>query len=149
MPALLLVIAALLVGGCGAGTGGADAPAQDAPPAGGESRDPAGDSGSGPDRRPRLRQARCPAELDNCAEASGRVVFVEAVDPDGDGDAHYVLAGGDVTAPGLSVIDVPIDLRPKRLPRVGDRVSAAGPVFRGSYGQRQIQAVEVHHSPRR
>ena len=70
------------------------------------------------------------------------------MDPDGDGDAHYVLAGGRITAPGISVIDVPKDLRPRRLPRLGDRVSAAGPVFTGSYGQRQIQALEVHHQRR-
>ncbi len=56
----------------------------------------------------------------NCASATGRVVYVEAVDPDGDGDAHFVLAGGNVTGPGLSVIDVRRDLRPDPLPRAGD-----------------------------
>jgi len=72
------------------------------------------------------------------------VIFVEAVDPDGDGDAHLVLASGQsVTAPGLTVVDVPQALRPRPLPRAGDRVSAAGPVFTGSYGQRQIEAVDV------
>jgi hypothetical protein len=72
------------------------------------------------------------------------VIFVEAVDPDGDGDAHLVLASGQgVTAPGITVIDVPRALRPRPLPGPGDRVSAAGPVFTGSYGQRQIEAVEV------
>ena len=76
---------------------------------------------------------------------TGRVVYVEAVDPDGDGDAHYVLAGGEVTAPGLSVIDVGRDLRPRRLPRPGELVSAAGPVYTGSHGQKQIEAVELHH----
>ena len=100
------------------------------------------------ERRPPLRIARCPPGLENCEEAVGRVIAVEAVDPDGDGDAHYVLAGGRITAPGLSVIDVAKHLRPRRLPRVGDRVSAAGPVFTGSYGQRQIQALEVHHQRR-
>ncbi|MGI8632311.1 MAG: hypothetical protein ACR2NA_07160 [Solirubrobacterales bacterium] len=75
----------------------------------------------------------------------GRVITLEAVDPDGDGDAHYVLAGGSVTGPGLSVIDVGVDLRPERLPKVGDWVSARGPVFTGSYGQRQIEATELRH----
>ena len=96
-----------------------------------------------------VRRARCPADLENCSQATGRVVYVEAVDPDGDGDAHYVLSGGSITAPGMSVIDVPRDLRPKRLPRIGDQVSAAGPVYTGSFGQRQIEAIEVHHHPRR
>ncbi len=72
------------------------------------------------------------------------MVFVEAVDPDGDGDAHLVLASGQsVTAPGITVVDVPQALRPRALPGPGDRVSAAGPVFTGSYGQRQIEAVDV------
>jgi hypothetical protein len=40
-------------------------------------------------------------------------------------------------------VDVAPRLRPRRDPGVGDRVAAAGPVYRGSYGQRQIEAVEV------
>jgi hypothetical protein len=97
---------------------------------------------------PRVERARCEPAADNCAAVTGRVIFVEREDPDGDGDAHYVLAGGNVTASGLSVIDVRRELRPRRLPRLGDLVSAAGPVFTGSYGQRQIEATEVHHQRR-
>ena len=95
--------------------------------------------------RPAVRKASCPEDLANCRSATGRVTFVEAVDPDGDGDSHYVLAGGDITLPGISVIDVKPSLRPRTLPARGDWVSAAGPVYRGSYGQRQIEAVVVHH----
>ena len=73
------------------------------------------------------------------------MLYVEAVDPDGDGDAHYLLLGGAVTAPGLSIIDVAAALRPPRLPGLGDLVSAAGPVYPGTHGQHQIQATEVHH----
>jgi hypothetical protein len=76
------------------------------------------------------------------------VIYVERKDPDGDGDAHYVLGGGNITGPGLSVIDVGRHLRPRRLPRPGDEVSAAGPVFTGSFGQRQIEAVVVHQRRR-
>jgi hypothetical protein len=101
-----------------------------------------------PRDRPPLEPARCPPDLANCSEATGRVIAVEAVDPDGDGDAHYVLAGGSITAPGLSVVDVPRELRPRRLPRIGDEVTAAGPVYTGSYGQRQIEAIEVRHRRR-
>jgi hypothetical protein len=55
------------------------------------------------------------------------VLHVERVDPDGDGDAHLVLASpAGVTAPGLTVVDVTARLRPKPLPKRGDRVSAAG-----------------------
>jgi hypothetical protein len=101
-----------------------------------------------PQRRATVRRAHCPPDAENCMAVTGRVIYVEAVDPDGDGDAHYVLAGGRVTAPGLSVIDVGPHLRPRRLPRPGELVSAAGPVFTGSYGQRQIEADELHHQRR-
>jgi hypothetical protein len=97
---------------------------------------------------PRLEPARCPPDLANCSTASGRIVYVERVDPDGDGDAHFVLdSRQSITLPGLSVIDVRKDLRPDPLPEVGDRISAAGPVYRGSYGQKQIEAIEVNVAP--
>ena len=131
-PALLILVVALV-----AGCGGGDDPSSQA-----ETRAPRGDA---PTERATVRRARCDPGAANCAAVTGRVVYVEAVNPDGDGDAHYVLAGGDVTAPGLSAIDVRRDLRPRRLPRPGELVSAAGPVFTGSFGQRQIEAVEVHH----
>jgi hypothetical protein len=99
-------------------------------------------------RRATVQHAHCAADAGNCAAVTGRVVYVEAVDPDGDGDAHYVLAGGRVTAPGLSVIDVAKDMRPRRLPKPGELVSAAGPVYTGSHGQHQIEAVELHHQRR-
>jgi hypothetical protein len=89
-----------------------------------------------------LRRARCPAALDGCRTALGRVVLVESVDPDGDGDLHVVLAGRDaITGPGLTAVDVRPGLRPRRDPRVGQLATAAGQVQRGTYGQRQIHAV--------
>jgi hypothetical protein len=102
-----------------------------------------------PAKRPTVRRVHCARDAGNCAEVTGRVLYVEAVDPDGDGDAHYVLAGGNVTAPGLSVVDVRRELRPRRLPRSGELVSAAGPVYTGSHGQKQIEAVAVNHQRRR
>jgi hypothetical protein len=103
---------------------------------------------AGPSRRspsPRLQPATCPPAAGNCRSASGRVLYVERVDPDGDGDAHFVLASRQsITGPGISVIDVKRSLRPSPLPGRGDRMSAAGPVYSGSYGQRQIEAVELH-----
>lgn len=95
--------------------------------------------------RARLEPARCPANATNCEAASGTIIYVERADPDGDGDAHFVLASSDgITAPGISVIDVRKDLRPEPLPGPGERISAAGPVYSGSYGQRQIQAEVVN-----
>ena len=111
---------------------------------------PASGVSAGPDQarpqttqeRTALRRARCPRGLQGCRTALGRVVYVESVDPDGDGDLHVVLFGRDgITAPGLTAVDVRRGLRPRRDPRVGQLVTAAGPVQRGSYGQRQIHAV--------
>lgn len=41
------------------------------------------------------------------------------------------------------MIDVERELRPHPLPGPGDLLGAAGPVYTGSYGQRQIQATQV------
>jgi len=89
-----------------------------------------------------LKRATCPSDLRGCRSAIGRVVLVESVDPDGDGDLHVVVVGRDsVTAPGFTAVDVRRGLRPRRDPKVGQLVTAAGQVQRGSYGQRQIHAV--------
>jgi hypothetical protein len=132
MRPLSLVFVALLIAGCGERTPDPPRPAPSA-------------SAEAPRVRPSVERARCADAAARCAAVTGRVLYVEAVDPDGDGDAHYVVAGGNVTAPGLSVIDVERGLRPRRLPRAGELVSAAGPVFTGSYGQHQIEATELHH----
>jgi hypothetical protein len=77
----------------------------------------------------------------DCTSASGTILYVERVDPDGDGDAHFVLLDSKgVTAPGVTVVDVAAGLRPQPLPGPGDALSAAGPVLTGSFGQRQIEA---------
>lgn len=97
------------------------------------------------DRSVRVDPARCPVDLPECRTASGRILYVERVDADGDGDAHFVLASGDsITAPGISTIAVERSLRPRPLPGPGDRLSAAGEVFRGRFGQKQIEAVVLH-----
>ena len=106
-----------------------------------------GDAAASPKARPAetiAPRARCPADLAGCRTATGRILYVERVDPDGDGDAHFVLASREgITAPGISVIDVRRDLRPHPLPGPGDRLSGAGLVQVGSYGPRQIEAVRV------
>jgi hypothetical protein len=87
----------------------------------------------------------CPEGVSECAEAEGRVVYVEKVDPDGDGDAHFVIVDWPgVSLPGLTAIDVRKGLRPDPLPRHGVLVSAAGPVQVGSHGQDQIHALVLH-----
>ena len=148
--AVLAAVALVAWAGC-AGDDGAGEPGG-GEPGGGEPR-AAEPSATHPARapaerrrsRPRLEQAACPPDLANCRTASGRILYVERVDPDGDRDAHFVLHSCEaITGPGISVIDVKRSLRPSPLPGPGDRLSAAGPVYRGSYGQRQIEAVELH-----
>ena len=96
-----------------------------------------------------LKPAPCPPDLAGCRTVSGRIIYVEKIDPDGDGDAHFVLASDESpSGPGISVVDVAASLRPDPLPGVGDELSAAGTVARGSYGQRQIEAVEIRFAPR-
>jgi hypothetical protein len=124
--------AALLVG-CGS-----DEPAQK--PAKKQSRE----AGPKPAARSWPKLPHCQNNAANCAAARGTVVYVEAVDPDGDGDAHFILTSSEsITAPGVSVIDVKKSLRPKPLPGIGDRIAAAGPVYTGSHGQKQIEATTL------
>ena len=104
---------------------------------------PEGSPAPAPERRA-VERAQCPPGLDGRRTATGRVLYVEAVDPDGDGDAHFVLAGGRITAPGISAIAVRRELRPRRLPDIGDWASAAGVVWTGSHGQQQIEAEVLH-----
>lgn len=89
--------------------------------------------------------SHCPADLPSCRSAEGRIAYVESVDPDGDGDAHFVIVDPQsITLPELTAIDVRKGLRPHPLPGAGDLISAAGPVQTGSYGQSQIHALELH-----
>ena len=93
----------------------------------------------------KVASSHCPAGLPSCRAAEGRITYVERVDPDGDGDAHFVIFDRQgITLPGLTAIDVRKGLRPHPLPEVGDLISAAGPVQTGSYGQSQIHALELH-----
>src|SRR4051812_29997289 len=123
------LLAALLVIGCGDGRIAAGPATSTPPPKGHVTKQ------SWP------KMPRCPRSAANCSAARGTIIYVEAVDPDGDGDAHFVLTSDQsITFPGVSVIDVKKSLRPHPLPGVGDRIAAAGPVYRGSHGQRQIEA---------
>jgi hypothetical protein len=130
----LAALGLLLLAGCGGDPAEPPAPLAPKPPPERPKR---------PQPEPRPREARCPADAGNCRAATGRIVFMEKVDPDGDGDLHLVIAGGSVTGPGVTVLDVSKDLRPKRDPSLGDTASGAGPVYRGSYGQRQIQVTQL------
>jgi hypothetical protein len=133
---LLLAVAVLAAGALVLlARGTADAPLVD------RGEEPRARDGEQRAERPPLRRARCPDGVAGCRSVSGRIVYVEAVDPDGDGDLHVVVADGGITLPGMTAVDVRPGLRPRRDPRVGDRATAAGPVQTGSYGQSQIHAL--------
>ena len=134
--ALLAAGAFVLLGrDAGDGTGpGRDAPRTERAPDRGE-------RGEDRERVRPFRSVRCPEGVAGCESVTGRIVFVESVDPDGDGDLHVVVADGSISLPGLTAVDVKPSLRPRRDPGIGDRASAAGPVQTGSYGQDQIHAL--------
>lgn len=95
--------------------------------------------------KPTLPRMSCPTDLSNCEVATGRVIYVEAVDPDGDGDAHFVtLSNQSITSVGITVFDVKRELRPDPLPGKGDLIGGYGPVYQGSYGQNQIEVIGFH-----
>ena len=162
--ACVLLAAALSFTGCGSGDGqSASGPAAaDSAASGPAAADSAvarpatsgGDAGkdgaaqgpvtaAGSGQETDLPASHCPVDSPNCVVASGRVIYVEKVDPDGDGDAHFVTVSRQgVTMPGITVFDVRADLRPDPLPGVGDLVGGAGPVYTGSKGQKQIEVIE-------
>jgi hypothetical protein len=113
--AVTCVAALLASAGCGSGDStGAGDPTTDAASPAQSSQRPAGDPGALPAEA--VVPARCPAE----------------VDPQG------------ISFRGLTSIDVRAGLRPDPLPKVGDLISAAGPVQTGSFGQDQIHALVLH-----
>jgi hypothetical protein len=139
---MLAACLAVLVTGCG----GAD-PDTDPQPREQPRREPVVELAPAKDKGDAhsVTPSRCDPGLPSCRSTSGRVVYVERVDPDGDGDAHFVIADPrSITLPGLTAIDVSRGLRPEPLPGPGDLISAAGPVQTGSYGQSQIHALELH-----
>jgi hypothetical protein len=140
--ALLGVVLLGMAPGCGDGSDATRSSTQPgdrpAPPGGGLPAPDAPAAGT-------VTPSRCPAGLPSCRTTEGRIVYVERIDPDGDGDAHFVIADPQgITLRGLTAIDVRKGLRPHPLPGPGDLISAAGQVQTGSYGQSQIHAIELH-----
>ena len=77
-----------------------------------------------------------------CREADGRVLYVETVDPDGDGDLHIVLASRQsLTWPGVTVLAIRRAERPASTPHIGHWVSAVGLVNTGSHGETTLTAL--------
>ena len=92
--ALAAAIAAT-VAGCGGGDSGTAAPTGESPPA---------------VHRERVTASACPAGLPDCRTTRGRIAYVQGLDPDGDGDAHFVI----VDAQGITPSRPDLDRRPPR-----------------------------------
>jgi hypothetical protein len=133
----IALVAFVLLAGCGSG---------DPTPSPQKTSSKDGFRGLDEKARPEaVEPSHCPPGHPACRVSVGRIVYVERVDPDGDGDAHFVIRDPQgITLRGLTAIDVRAGLRPHPLPGPGDLISAAGPVQTGSYGQDQIHALEVH-----
>jgi hypothetical protein len=83
-----------------------------------------------------------PPDNARCQKANGRVLYVEATDPDGDGDMHVVLASRrSFTWPGVTVLVIPHDERPSGTPHFGEWVSAVGLPTTGSHGEATLNAL--------
>jgi hypothetical protein len=131
---------------CGCGGNGDATTSGASSKAGGRSASQGGESPAAPaPAAEAVIPSHCPPGLPSCRTTEGRIVYVERIDPDGDGDAHFVIADPQgTTLRGLTAIDVRRGLRPHPLPGPGELISAAGPVQTGSYGQSQIHAIELH-----
>ncbi len=141
----LLVFAGLLLSISGCGSGGDTTSSTGPPPTSTVERSSPPKHRDKPAVVERVEASHCQSGLPSCRTTEGRIVYVERVDPDGDGDAHFVVIDSQgITLPGLTAIDVRKGLRPHPLPGPGDLISAAGPVQTGSYGQSQIHALELH-----
>jgi len=135
----LALLGAIVLAGCGGGDG-PERPRASATPAPTLTPE-ATKTPHRPRGRP-LARPPCRDGIAGCRSTSGRIVYVERVDPDGDGDLHVVVSDRrGVTLRGLTAIDVSKALRPRRDPRIGERAAAMGPVQTGSYGQSQIHAL--------
>jgi hypothetical protein len=141
--AALVGIAVLVpIWGCGGGDSGGASTAEPSRAGGRSSPQGAAEPAAPPAALP---TAHCPPGLSGCRTTKGRIVYLERVDPDGDGDAHFVVGDPQgITLRGMTAIDVRKGLRPHPLPGLGEWISAAGQVQTGSYGQSQIHAIELN-----
>jgi hypothetical protein len=74
-----------------------------------------------------------------CAHVSGRVVWIQHHDPDGDGDRHLVVVG----RLHPRVVKIPKELPVSQLPGYGTRIDAVGYLFRGSSGSLEVIAARL------
>ena len=90
------------------------------------------------------RPLHCPdrrvPSYETCAAVSGRVVYVQAVDPDGDGDLHVaLLSRQSLTYPGISVVKFQQRVRPAHPPAIGSWMTAVGERYTGTHDDHNVR----------
>ena len=79
-----------------------------------------------------------------CHDVSGRVLRVDRSDSDGDGDLHLILSSREsVTWPGVSIVKIPANRRPRSIPGFGDWVEVLGYTYRGDHGEQLLGVVKL------
>jgi hypothetical protein len=72
-----------------------------------------------------------------CAHVTGRVVWIQRHDPDGDGDRHFVV----VARLHPRIVKIAATLAVPHLPRYGTQIDAVGYLYLGASGKMEISAV--------
>ncbi len=72
-----------------------------------------------------------------CAHVTGRVVWTQRHDPDGDGDRHFIV----VAKLHPRIVKIAPSLPVSHLPRYGTRIDAVGYLYLGASGKMEISAV--------
>lgn len=74
-----------------------------------------------------------------CAHVSGRVVWIQHEDPDGDGDRHLIVVG----RLHPRIVKIQLTLPVSHLPGYGTRIDAVGYLYRGSSGKLEVIAARL------
>jgi hypothetical protein len=72
-----------------------------------------------------------------CAHVTGRVVWTQRHDPDGDGDRHFVV----VARLHPRIVKIAATLPVSHLPRYGTQIDAVGYLYLGASGKLEIAAL--------
>jgi hypothetical protein len=77
-----------------------------------------------------------------CRPVDGRIVYIQRVDSDGDGDLHLLLISRQsVSAPGFTMLKINARLREGMDPGIGRWVSAVGMEFDAEHGERSVDVI--------
>ncbi|HWI73832.1 MAG TPA: hypothetical protein VNT55_17865 [Baekduia sp.] len=81
------------------------------------------------------------AKTEQCGHVTGRVVWIQKRDPDGDGDRHLIV----VERLHPRIVKIPHDAGPVKLPSLGARVDAIGWLVMGGSGHREVHSLYLRY----